>query len=39
MPTKGESSFRRLDVEELKPWLEDYSLAELYDKNVLGGRP
>lgn len=35
----GESAFRRLDPKELEAWLEDYSLSELYDKNVLGGRP
>ena len=34
------SSFRRLSVEELRVWLEDdYSLGELWCKNVLGGRP
>lgn len=31
--------FRRLDEAALAGWLEDYSLSELYDKNVLGGRP
>ena len=30
---------RRLDEAELAAWLEDYTLSELYDKNVLGGRP
>lgn len=25
--------------EKLKPWLEDYTLSELWDKNVIGGRP
>ncbi len=35
----GESSLRRLEVDTLASWLEDYSLSELYDKNVLGGRP
>jgi len=35
----GETSFARLDPKELEAWLEDYSLSELYDKNVLGGRP
>ena len=34
------SSFRRLSAEELKVWLEDdYSLGELWCKNILGGRP
>ncbi|HCS22377.1 MAG TPA: chromosome segregation protein SMC, partial [Rhodospirillaceae bacterium] len=33
------SHFQRLDPAALAGWLEDYSLSELYDKNVLGGRP
>jgi predicted ATPase len=35
----GETTFRRLDSVHLAEWLDDYSLSELYDKNVLGGRP
>jgi len=34
-----ESTFRRLDPEPLKIWLDEYSLGELWEKNVLGGRP
>ena len=34
-----ESTFRRLDPEALKAWLEEYTLGELWEKNVLGGRP
>jgi predicted ATPase len=34
-----ESTFKRLDPERLKAWLEEYSLAELWEKNVIGGRP
>jgi predicted ATPase len=33
------SEFRRLTSEELREWAEDYSLGELWEKNVLGGRP
>lgn len=33
------SVFRRLDSEALAEWLEEYSLSELWEKNVLGGRP
>ena len=33
------SSFKHLDEEELKDWLEDYSVSELWEKNVLGGQP
>lgn len=29
----------KLDEEELSEWLENYSLSELWNKNVLGGRP
>ncbi len=30
---------RRLAEADLSAWLDEYSLSELYDKNVLGGRP
>lgn len=33
------STFTPLPLDELKGWLEDYSLAELWEKNILGGRP
>jgi predicted ATPase len=35
----GGSTFRRLATAELSEWLEEYSLGELWQKNVLGGRP
>ena len=35
----GESIFRRLDHENLSEWLEEYSIGELWLKNVLGGHP
>ncbi|AUX39883.1 chromosome segregation protein SMC [Sorangium cellulosum] len=35
----GATELRRLDPEGLTSWLEEYSLSELYDKNILGGRP
>jgi predicted ATPase len=35
----GHSIFRRLEPEELNDWLEDYSVSELWEKNVLGGGP
>ncbi len=34
-----ESIFKRLDPDKLQSWLEDYSLGELWEKNVIGGRP
>jgi predicted ATPase len=36
---EGHSLFRRLEPERLKDWLEDYSVSELWEKNVLGGGP
>lgn len=35
----GASVFNRLDEEDFKHWLEDYSVGELWEKNILGGRP
>jgi predicted ATPase len=35
----GASVFRRLTEEEIATWLDDYALGELWEKNVLGGRP
>jgi predicted ATPase len=35
----GQSTFRRLDPSELEGWIDAYSLGELWEKNVLGGRP
>lgn len=34
-----ESSFKRLVETDLEDWLEEYSLSELWNKNVIGGRP
>ena len=36
---RRQSTFERLDPSALQDWLEEYSLAELWKKNVLGGRP
>jgi len=34
-----QSNFKRLDSENLQDWLEEYSLSELWNKNIIGGRP
>jgi predicted ATPase len=34
-----ESTFRRLGEDEFKEWLDQYTLSELWEKNVIGGRP
>jgi predicted ATPase len=33
------STFQRLDSDKLESWLEDYSLGEVWEKNVIGGGP
>ncbi len=35
----GASEFRRLEAEQLSEWLKDYSLGELWQKNVFEGGP
>lgn len=34
-----ESRLKRLDAAALETWLEDYSLGEVWEKNVIGGGP
>ncbi|MDR1491284.1 MAG: AAA family ATPase [Planctomycetaceae bacterium] len=36
---QGNSTFRRVRREELGSWLDEYSLGQLWEKNILGGRP
>jgi predicted ATPase len=36
---EGASSFARPDPEELEDWLKDYALGELWEMNIIGGRP
>jgi predicted ATPase len=36
---QGESTFQRLNPTDLSEWLAEYTLGELWQKNVLGGRP
>ncbi len=33
------STFKQLDSAALGEWLDDYSLSELWEKNIVGGRP
>jgi predicted ATPase len=35
----NQSVFKRLNSEEIKEWLEDYTLGDLWNKNVIGARP
>ncbi len=34
-----ESTFKRLSTDTLRDWLNEYSIADLWEKNVIGGRP
>lgn len=36
---EGGSLFKRLDHTKFSSWLEDYTIGELWQKNILGGRP
>ncbi len=36
---EGPSTFTRLNKEDLKEWLEDHTLGDLWKMNILGGRP
>jgi predicted ATPase len=36
---KGASCFKRLDAKDLSAWLADYSLGDLWRKNVIAGGP
>jgi len=36
---KGESTFERLDAKDLTEWLVDYSMGEIWQKNVVDGGP
>lgn len=33
------SIFRRLEQDELKVWMDEYSMGEIWEKNLIGGQP
>ena len=35
----GRTECRRLDAQELQHWIDEFSLGQLWEKNLLGGRP
>lgn len=35
----GYSIFKRLDEKQFSAWLDEYTIGELWEKNLLGGRP
>lgn len=38
-PDDGSSNFKKLDEDKLSQWLDEYTLSELWEKNVIGGQP
>jgi len=36
---KSASIFKRFSAQQLEDWLTDYSLGEIWEKNIIGGRP
>lgn len=38
-PFSQSSTFQKLGYEELKDWLSDFTLSEIWDKNIIGGKP
>ena len=36
---EAETTFKRLEAGKLESWLNEYSLGELWDKNIIGGNP
>jgi predicted ATPase len=35
----NQSEFRRLNEASLEDWMEEYTLGEIWEKNIIGGRP
>lgn len=35
----GCTVLNRLDEDDVKAWLEDYSLSQVWEKNIIGGQP
>jgi predicted ATPase len=38
-PVSNSSTFKHFTEKELEYWLENYTLSEIWDKNILGGKP
>ncbi len=36
---KGVSTFKRVDERDVKAWLEDFGMGDIWSANVIGGRP
>jgi predicted ATPase len=38
-PITKSSVFKKYTEEDLKDWLEEYTMSEIWDKNIIGGKP
>ena len=36
---EGKSEFKRVSTDELSEWLDDFSMGDIWSKNLIGGRP
>ena len=36
---EGASSLRRLSEEEVAPWMADFAMGDIWEKNLIGGQP
>ena len=37
--TQATSEYKRLNTNDLSQWLEEYSLGEIWEMNIIGGQP
>jgi hypothetical protein len=37
--TEGRSTFTHLQEADMREWLDEFGLGDLWEKNILGGRP
>jgi len=35
----GSTSYRRLVTDDLKEWIDDYNMGDIWEKNIIGGQP
>ena len=35
----NQTEFKRLSSNDLSAWIDDYSMGEMWEKNVIGGQP
>jgi len=36
---KNQTVLRHLNEEEIKGWIDDYSIGKIWEKNIIGGTP